>query len=399
MPSHLFPPFRAEHIGSLKRPAALLSARAAFDKKGCSAEELERTEDEAIKNIVQMQREAGIGCITDGEFRRHMFYDGVFDNLESMKYIPDPPLSIFMLYVPDIAAFKAHHTKAADAYICEGKIVRTKSMYKSQFQYLQKITPPELHKHLKLTMCAPEWCHLHHGPYTYNKSVYATDSEYFADVAKVYQEEIKELYEIGCRNIQFDDPLLAYFCHEKMLKGMAEYGTDSDALLDSYIGLYNDSLKGRPEGMTVGLHLCRGNFKDGQHFSEGGYDRIAVKLFNEINVDCYYLEYDTERAGTFEPLKALPKEKVVILGLVSSKLAQLEDKEVMKAKIYQAAEIMSQSTTVSRTKEEALAQLAISPQCGFASHSEGNKVTEEDARKKLTFVAEIAKEVWGEESC
>ncbi|EMD41171.1 hypothetical protein CERSUDRAFT_80798 [Gelatoporia subvermispora B] len=391
----LFPPFRADQIGSLKRPRNLLDKRVEFDAGKCTQEELRKVEDEAIRNIVEVQREAGIKAITDGEFRRHMFYDGVFDNLDGMKYIPLVPDHMLMDYCPDVKAFKKLSFKGADSYVCESKLKRTKQFYVPQFEALKKFTKPEEHKNLKITMCAPEWFHLRHGVYAYPKEVYANDDEYFADIALAYQAEIKELYEAGCRNIQFDDPLLAYFCAEPMLEGMEEVGVDHKALLDTYIKAYNSLLEGRPADMTVGLHLCRGNFKDGMHFSEGGYDRIAIKLFREINVDTYYLEYDTPRAGTFEPLKWLPANKSVVLGLISSKIPKLEDKADLIARVHRAAEVLA-SGEESRTQEAALNQICISPQCGFASHAEGNPVTEDDVKRKLSLVVETAKAIWSD---
>ncbi|KAI0763249.1 UROD/MetE-like protein [Irpex lacteus] len=390
---HLHPPFRAEHLGSLKRPAQLLKKREAYDAKQISVDELREAEDEAIKAIVQVQREVGIKSITDGEFRRHMFFDGVFNNLDGMEFIPEVPLYMFMEYVPDYVAFKKLAFKGADSYICKGKLRRTKPFYVQQFEQLKAFTKPEEHANLKLTVCAPEWYHLRHGEYAYDKNVYKNDEEYFADIAVAYQEEIQALYAAGCRNIQFDDPLLAYFCADSMIKGMEERGIDHEALLDTYIKAYNDCLKGRPEDMTVGLHLCRGNFRGGKHFSEGGYDRIAIKLFQQINVDAYYLEYDTERAGSFEPLRHLPKHKSVVLGLVTSKFPQLEDPEELKQRIKSAAETIAGGTE-KRTVEEAYNQICISPQCGFASHAEGNPVSEEDVVKKLSLVVKVAKEVW-----
>ncbi|EJD04082.1 UROD/MetE-like protein [Fomitiporia mediterranea MF3/22] len=393
MSSKLFPPYRAEHIGSLKRPAELLQKRAAFEKGEVTQDDLKPIEDSAIKAIIEMQREIGIKAMTDGEFRRHMFFDGVFDNLEGMKHIPEVPLHMLMDYCPDVAAFKKLNFHGGDSHICVGKIKRTKPFYIEQFKALKALTKPEEHKSLKLTMCAPEWYHLRHGEYAYPKDVYKNDDEFFTDVAKAYQEEIAELYALGCRNIQFDDPLLAYFCATSMIEGMEEKGVDHEALLDTYLRTYNTILSTRPKDMTAGLHLCRGNFKDGVHFSEGGYDRIAIKLFNETNVDCFYLEYDTDRAGTFEPLKHLPKNKTVILGLVSSKLPKLEDPEDLKARVAQAAKVIADGTQ-KRTYEEALNQICISPQCGFASHAEGNPVTEEDMKKKLALVVQTAKSIW-----
>ncbi|EKM58757.1 uncharacterized protein PHACADRAFT_248829 [Phanerochaete carnosa HHB-10118-sp] len=389
------PPHRAEHLGSLKRPQDLLKKRGEFDAKECTAEELRAVEDEAIRAIVQMQREAGIKTITDGEFRRHMFFDGVFDNMNGMKYIPEAPLQIFKDYVPDTSAFKKLAFKNAPTYLCESKLSRTQPFYVSQFEALKALTTPEEHSRIKITICAPEWYHLRHGEYAYPKSVYANDDEYFADVALAYQQEIQALYAAGCRHIQFDDPLLAYFCAESMIAGMQDAGLDPDAVLDTYIRAYNNCLKGRPTDMVVGLHLCRGNFKDGMHFSEGGYDRIAIKLFQQINVDGYYLEYDTPRAGTFEPLKYLPKNKFLVLGLVSSKLPELEDREVLKRKVHDAATVIA-SGEEKRTVEEALNQICISPQCGFASHSEGNNVSEDDVKRKLTLCVQTAKELWAD---
>jgi len=392
---HINPPFRAEHIGSLKRPQELLSKRADFEAKRCSADELRAVEDVAIKEIVEMQRDAGIHGITDGEFRRHMFYDSVFDNLDGMTLVPDVPLEMFKLYVPDVAAFQQQHGfKKADSWICTGKLKRTKAFYKDQFNGLKKFVSDAEVKNLKVTFCAPEWFHLRHGEFAYRKDVYQSDEEYFADIALAYQQELAELHSLGCRNIQFDDPLLAYFCAEPMLQGMKEAGVDSEAVLDLYIQTYNKILMDRPEGMTIGLHLCRGNFKGGVHFSEGGYDRIAIKLFNELLFDCYYLEYDTERAGTFEPLKFLPSNKTVVLGLISSKLPSLEDIDALELRVHEAAATIASGDS-KITSKDALNQICISPQCGFASHSEGNQVTREDVEKKLRLVSHTAKRIWG----
>ncbi|KZT63901.1 UROD/MetE-like protein [Daedalea quercina L-15889] len=391
----LFPPFRADHIGSLKRPAKLLAKRKELDDGKCTAEELKVVEDEAVTAIVEMQREVGIKAISDGEFRRHMFYDGVFDNLEGMKFIPVVPIDWFMDYVPDVDAFKKQNFKGAASYICESRLKRTKPFYVGQYEALKALTKPEEHKNLKITLCAPEWFHLRHGPYAYPKSVYTTDDEYFADVAKAYREEIQDLYKSGCRNIQFDDPLLAYFCSERMLKGMEERGVDHKALLQLYVKVYNDIISDHPADMTVGIHLCRGNFRGGRHFSEGGYDNIAIALFRDIAADTYYLEYETERAGTFEPLRWLPPNKSVVLGIVSSKFPEMEDKAELVKKVHAAAEAIADGEE-KRSKEEALNQICISPQCGFASHSDGNPVAEEDVVKKLSLVVDTAKAIWSD---
>ncbi|KAI6044717.1 UROD/MetE-like protein [Pisolithus marmoratus] len=388
----LNPPFRAEHIGSLLRPDYLLQARKQFDKKEITYEQLLALEDKAIAEALRLQREVGIKGFTDGEYRRHMFYDGFFDHLQGFEEIQNPPIDIFKTYVPDIKAFLANNTKPAGTTLCTSKIKHVESGYLPQFEALKALVQPEEVKNIKLTLAAPEWFHLRHGEHAFRAGVYASRDEYFDDIAAAYRVELEVLYGAGLRNAQFDDPLLAYFCAEPMLKGMQEAGEDSEVLLDRYIQLYNDCLAGRPRDMTVSLHLCRGNFRHSIHFSEGGYDAIAVKLFNEINVDCYYLEYDTERAGTFEPLRYLPKNKTVVLGLVTSKFPELEDIGTLRERVMQAAKIMAADT--GESEEEALQRICVSPQCGFASHSEGNLLGMNDMRKKLVLIKDLATSIW-----
>ncbi|KAH0603787.1 uncharacterized protein H6S33_007446 [Morchella sextelata] len=393
----LNPPFRAEHLGSLLRPEELLKARMAFEKKELSPEELKTVEDKAIEEVVKLQKEVGLKGISDGEYRRHMFFDGFFDHLEGFTYVAEPPREIFKMYVPDVSAFLLKGMKPASTTLCTGKIKHVKSGYLPQFEALKALVEPSEVKNIKLALAAPEWYHLRHGENAYDKSIYANNEEHFNDIAVAYRTELEILYEAGCRNIQFDDPLLAYFCAQPMLDAMKAEGEDPEALFDSYIRLYNNCLRDRATklpDMTVGLHLCRGNFRHSVHFSEGGYDAIATKLFNEINVDVYYLEYDTERAGTFEPLKHLPTNKTIVLGLITSKFPQLEDLEEMKKRVYSAAETMAAGKAES--KEEALQRICVSPQCGFASHMEGNLVTKDDMKKKMQLVVELAKSIWSD---
>jgi len=389
------PPFRADHIGSLKRPDALLELRAKFDNGSCSRDELKKVEDESIKQIVAMQKSAGIKSVTDGEFRRHMFFDGFFDNLDGMAKISNPSKDIFKMYVPDIKAFfDSPAPKPADTLVCKSKLQRTKPMYRPEFEYTASLVAPEEVKNVKITVASPFWFHLRHGEHAYDHSVYKNDAEYFADIAKAYREELKDLYAAGCRNVQFDDPLLAYFCSQEMLSGMKAAGMNPDNELDAYVKLYNDCLADKPKDMICGVHLCRGNFKGGMHFSEGGYDAIASKLFRELNADTYYLEYDTARAGGFEPLKDLPKNKSAVLGLISTKIAKLEDIEALKKRIEDAASFVASGS--GESKEEALQRLCVSPQCGFASHSDGNNVTDDDVVAKLKLVSDTAKAIWSD---
>jgi methionine synthase II (cobalamin-independent) len=296
------------------------------------------------------------------------------------------------MYVPDIAAFTESGHQPGETVICTGKIRHAGSTYVDDWNFLKSLLPKEKHPEAKLTLAPPDWYHLRYKTgWAYPKDVYSSDSEYFADIAEAYRTELKILYDNGLRNAQIDDPNLAYFCSEKMLKGFKDNNESADDLLDAYIKLYNDCLSERPADFHIGVHLCRGNFI-GRHFSEGGYDTIATKLFCNLNVDSYYLEYDTPRAGSLEPLRFLPKNKNVILGLISSKFPELENLEEMKKKVYQAADLISQGT--GETMEEALNRLGVSPQCGFASHSDGNNVGKADMIKKLQLVRELADEIW-----
>lgn len=241
--------------------------------------------------------------------------------------------------------------------------------------------------------------------------VYSDQEDYFNDIATAYRQELDVLYAAGCRHVQIDDPILAFFCDLSMLDGLKDEGQDPNVLFDAYIRLYNNCLTTRPQDMTVSLHICRGNFRS-MHFSEGGYDAVATKLFNDVNVDCYYLEFDTPRAGayhhsffsdlesltdgagTFEPLKCLPKHKSVVLGIITSKFPELEDKEQLKERVLDAARVMASGT--GETVEEALQRIGVSPQCGFASHEEGNRLTAADMKLKLELVRDLATSIWGD---
>ncbi|KAF9015093.1 hypothetical protein BDQ17DRAFT_1385892 [Cyathus striatus] len=398
MPSsiHLRPPFRAEHIGSLIRPAALFQKRQMLEDGKCTKHDLKGTEDEAIRHVVNLQREIGIKTITDGEVTRGVFFEGVFDKLEGMIYIPNRPISTFKPYIPHVAIMMKMGVTESDTFYCTGKIKRVKPFYVEDFLRLKSVVPPEDVKFIKVTICSPSWFHQRHGSdLTYDLSVYENDDAYFNDLAVAYRAEIKELYDLGCRHIQFDDPTFCYFCNDDMISGMEAAGVDHEALLDTYIRAINICIQDRPSDLIVGVHMCRGNFKGGIHFSEGGYTRIAKKVFNSLNVDTFYLEYDTERAGDFGPLKHFPPNKVAVLGLVTTKKPELESAEELKARIFEAAEALMGGSP-RRSKAEALNQLCISTQCGFASVWEGNPVTEEDERKKLSLLVEVSKQIWGE---
>ncbi|PKX92225.1 cobalamin-independent methionine synthase II family protein [Aspergillus novofumigatus IBT 16806] len=393
---HRNPPFRAEHLGSLLRTEELLKVKAAFENGQASAAELKAVEDRDIKDIVETQKKLGYPALSDGEYCRHMFWGSFFPGLEGFEEVTEFDSDIFRTYAPDVAAFLEAGHKPGETVICTGKIKHVGSTYVDQFKHLASLVAPEEVKNVKLTLAAPNWYHLRYkNGKAFPKDVYSTEDEYLSDIAKAYQEELQILYDAGCRNVQFDDPNLAYFCSEKMLEGWKADPLNTataDETFDKYVKQYNELLSKRPADFHVGVHICRGNFVGSRHFSEGGYDRIATKLFKELNVDTYYLEYDTPRAGGFEPLKELPRHKNVILGVVTSKFAKLEDKEEMKKRVYDAAKFIAEGNNI--TVEEALKQVGVSPQCGFASHREGNAIDWDGMINKLKLVREIANDIW-----
>ncbi|KAI7581479.1 hypothetical protein D0869_01523 [Hortaea werneckii] len=394
------PPFRAEHIGSLLRPDELVKKRYAVADGSAKPEELAPIQDQAIRDIVQLQQDCGIHGLTNGEYSRHQFWGTFFETLNGMEEINlregGYDQSIFRQYAPDVKSFMHAKTIPNQVTVATGKISHPgKSSFLPELEFMKSIVPKEQWKDIKLTLTSPSWYHFRYGPKkAYLNGVYNNDDEYFADVAKAYQTELKILYDNGLRNAQVDDPNLAYFCSESMLEGWkndTENFQTAEEQFDAYLRFYNECFK-RPDDFHLGIHICRGNYMGSKHFSEGAYDHIAIKLFNDLNVSTYYLEYDTPRAGGFEPLKFLPKNKNVVLGVITSKFPELEDKKDMIERVYKAADYVAEGSK--QTREEALQRLSVSPQCGFASHAEGNALGREDMKKKLQLVRSIADEVW-----
>lgn len=400
------PPFRAEHLGSLLRPQPLLDAREAIRRGDKTAEEagLAALEARTVADVVKLQTDAGLRAVTSGEFNRTRFWGLMWDEFEGTLALQEAESSLFRLYHPDVVSLieADRQVMPGDSVVAGARLAwaegRSGASNLHELRLVQAATPRERWGDIKLTVITPAWFHMR---YKQNKAwkegVYASDAEYFKDVAKVYQAELDALYKAGLRNVQFDDPGLAYFCSEKFRQGWAEDKDNIgsvDDLLDAYIDLYNDCISKAPADLHTGVHLCRGNFIGGRHFAEGAYDIIAQKLFTRLNVDTFYLEYDTARAGGFEPLRFLPRGKHVVVGAISTKLRALEDKEETKQRIYKAADFVAEGT--GQTREEALKQIAISPQCGFSTHESGYPLTEEDEKKKLALVREIADEIWGE---
>ncbi|KAM0194779.1 hypothetical protein ACHAPI_006783 [Fusarium lateritium] len=398
-------PFRAEHMGSLLRPQALLDVREQIREKGLSPENagLDTVENGAVEEVVKMQQDLGFKAVTSGEFTRTRFWGLMWDEFDGTTQLSNAEAALFRLYHPDVVSLieKDRQVMPGDSVIAGNKLSHNPEKSVSnlhELKLVQKYVPKENWDSIKLTMITPAWFHMRYKQgKAYTPEAYKNDEEYFQDVAKVYQDELDMLYKAGLRNVQFDDPGMAYFCSQKFRDGWAadsdNIGTVDD-LLDAYIKLYNDSLSKIPSDMHTGIHLCRGNFIGGRHFAEGKYDIIAEKLFKDLNVNTFYLEYDTERSGGFEPLQYLPKDKNVVVGVISTKLPQLEDKEEMKKRVLSAADWVAKGT--GESQKEALQRIAVSPQCGFSTHESGYPLNLEEEKKKLALVRKIADEIWGE---
>ncbi|KAJ5623649.1 5-methyltetrahydropteroyltriglutamate-homocysteine methyltransferase [Penicillium lividum] len=402
---HSAPPFRAEHMGSLLRPENLLEVRATIRDTGVSEEEagLPAVERQAVADVVKMQTDLGLKGVTSGEYNRTRFWGLTFDEFGGTIRLQDADASMFRLYHPDVVSLieKDRKVMPGDSVIAGSKLFWSPERSVSnlhELKLVQQALPESEWSNIKLTMITPAWFHMRYKQgKAYTPEAYANDREYFQGVAQVYKAELQALYEAGLRNVQWDDPGMAYFCSKAFRQGWEEdkdnIGTVED-LLDAYIQLYNDCVSEIPADMHTGIHLCRGNFIGGRHFAEGSYDIIAKKLFENLNVNTFYLEYDTERAGGFEPLKFLPKNKNVVVGVISTKLRELENKDAIKERIYQAADFVAAGS--GETREEALKRVCVSPQCGFSTHESGYPLSFEDQKNKLCLVRQVADEIWGE---
>ncbi len=361
------PPYRAEHVGSLLRPAELRKAFRDHGEGRIGAPEFKVIQDRAVRDAVALQEDIGFRAVTDGEFRRASYWSHFVQATDGLGVAE--------------ARFDFHDTTGASSHflapeIC-GKVRRAGPISGAEFDFLKEAASALP----KITMPSPPTMHFWARPGGLAAAGYDLDG-FMADLARVYREEIADLCARGAAYIQIDEVPLAMLCDENVRAQIAARGEDPDALVGRYVGLINAALAGRPENLTVAMHLCRGNFK-GLWLSEGSYRYVAEALFNEIEVDAFFLEYDTPRAGDFEPLAAVPEHKSVVLGLVSSKTPALEPADDLKRRIDEAAAFIDPG------------RLSLSPQCGFASAVSGNPVTLEDQIAKLRLVAEVARDVWG----
>ena len=367
------PPFKAEVVGSLLRPDSIFDARAGRAEGRISADELWAVEAKAIEAAVAMQRDVGLKVCSDGEMhRRHWFMDFI-ERIDGVGFEGSLP-----------ARF---HNESGDIefapprVVVKGKLKRSQPLAVHHFAALKPMAD-RAGLVAKQPIPSPTILHFRGGRDGVDKTAYPDMEDFFADLAKVYREEIAALYQTGCRYVQIDETNLPFLCDPKMQEGARQRGLDPDTLPARYVALLNDCLRDVPDDMTVGMHMCRGNHES-SWAAEGGYDPVAELAFSAIDVDALFLEYDSPRAGSFAPLKYLGKGKVAVLGLITTKKGALETKDEIKRRIDEAARVAP------------LDQLALSPQCGFASTIRGNALTPDQQRRKLELVVDIAREVWG----
>ena len=361
------PPFRADHVGSLLRPAGLKAARDRLARGEIDAAELRAVEDDAAREAVRRQEEIGLRAVTDGEYRRAMWH---FDFLERLAGVES-------FEAPQGIAFKGGLQTRAKGLRVARKLGYAGHPMVDDFRFvagLARAVP-------KMTIPSPSVLHFRGGRKAVSEEAYPSMGEFYADLGATYADALSDFGDAGCRYLQLDETNLAYLCDPDQRRMLADRGDDPEQLPAIYRDLINAALEGRPDGMTVAMHLCRGNFRS-SWIAQGGYEPVADILFNEIGVDAYFMEWDSERAGGFEPLRLVPKGKLVVLGLVTTKTGALESRDEILRRIEQAAKYLP------------LDQLGLSPQCGFASTEEGNVLAEEEQWAKLRLVVELAEEVW-----
>jgi 5-methyltetrahydropteroyltriglutamate--homocysteine methyltransferase len=362
------PPFRADHVGSLLRPAALKDARAKRERGEISAQALAQIEDHEIEKVIRRQEEIGLQAVTDGELRRAFWnYDflGQLDGVEAyvgerkIKFQGAQPKSMMLRVIGKLGACRAH------PMVEHFKFVKTHS------KALAKMTIP-----------SPSSLHFRYGRDAVPESIYPSMDEFYRDLGETYRKVTRAFADAGCRYLQLDEVNFTYLCDPKLREVVANRGEDPQTLPHIYAGMINAAISDLPADVTTAMHLCRGNFRS-SFVASGGYEPVAEILFNEIKIDAYFMEYDSERAGGFEPLRFVPKDRMVVLGLVTSKSGKLESRDELKRRIDAAAKFV------------ALDQLCLSPQCGFASTEEGNILAEDEQWAKLAMIVEVAEEIWG----
>ena len=371
-PSPTGPPFRADHVGSLLRPASVQAAHERARRGEVSPEERRAIEDAAIREAVEMQESVGLPAVTDGELRRGHFLVDFLLRLEGIA-LADASYAI---------PFHGEHGERGETrsmLVVNGKIRRTRAIAVADFEFLAATVKKGMPK---LCIPSPTYIHMRGGPRTVPESIYPNIDEFWSDIVAAYHAEMQALAAAGCRYLQIDEVVFAFLCDERIRERVRADGIDPDRAIRHYAEVVDAIAAGAPPGMVVTVHTCRGNHQS-MWMAEGGYDPIAKAAFAQPHVRGYFLEYDTARAGSFEALRYAPPDKRIVLGLVSTKRAELESKDALKRRIEEAAKYVP------------LERLGLSPQCGFASTEKGNSISPEVERRKLELVVETAREVWG----
>ena len=359
------PPFRADHVGSLLRPAALRAARA---DAAMPAEALRAIENRCIEDAVRRQEEIGLRAATDGEYRRAYWHYDFVSGLDGVELVePEQKVQFRGAVLP-------HSLRVT------GRVAWSKPVFVDDYRFTADTVTTAL---AKQTIPSPSVVHFRGGRRAIDPDVYPDLDGFFADLGIAYRDAVHAMGDAGCRYLQLDEVNIAYLCDPEQVEGLRARGENVENLLGVYADLVNTAIAGRPEGMSVTMHLCRGNFRS-TWFASGGYEPVAETLFNRIGVDAYFMEYDSDRAGGFEPLRLVPRgDKIVVLGLVTTKSGALESMDALKRRIDEAARFLP------------LEQLALSPQCGFASTEDGNALTEDEQWAKLQLCVDVARDVWG----
>ncbi|QIG43715.1 5-methyltetrahydropteroyltriglutamate--homocysteine S-methyltransferase [Nocardioides anomalus] len=373
MAARTLPPFRADHVGSLLRPPELLQARERHRAGELDADGLREVEDAAIADAVRLQRDAGLTTATDGEFRRTSWHMDFIYQLEGVDPT-DEKLAVHFRNSGGDLDFESAALSVHD------RVSLGHTIFGDAFSFLQSQVSED--QVAKLTIPSPNMVHYRGGRAAIDESVYPELEPFWADLTAAYAEQVRRVAELGCTYLQLDDTSLAYLNDPEQRALVASQGGDPDHLHEQYVKNVNDAIRDRPEGLRVTTHMCRGNFRS-SWAAEGGYDFVAEVLFSQLDVDGFFLEYDDERSGGFEPLRYVPEGKQVVLGLVTTKSGELESKDDLKRRIDEASQYVP------------LEQLCLSPQCGFSSTVEGNELTVEQEQAKLRLVVETAEEVWG----
>jgi 5-methyltetrahydropteroyltriglutamate--homocysteine methyltransferase len=373
MAARTLPPFRADHVGSLLRPPDLLEARARHKSGQLDDAELKAVEDDAIRDVVALQRDTGMTTATDGEFRRTSWHMDFIYQLEGVDPT-DQKLAVHFRNQGGALDFESAALSVHD------RIGLGHTIFGDAFEFLRTVVDGD--QLPKLTIPSPNMVHYRGGRAAIDESIYPDLEPFWADLTAAYAEQVRRVAELGCTYLQLDDTSLAYLNDPEQRALVASQGGDPDHLHEQYVANVNAAIAGRPDSLRVTTHMCRGNFRS-SWAAEGGYDFVAEVLFSQLDVDGFFLEYDDERSGGFEPLRFVPEGKQVVLGLVTTKTGELEDKDDLKRRIDEAAKYVP------------LEQLCLSPQCGFSSTVEGNELTVEQERAKLRLVVETAEEVWG----